>query len=162
MLNAAAWLEELGLAQYAEVFAEQAIDFEIVPALTEADLEKLGMPLSHRRRMLQAIGALAGTTAAKTDQAHIALPRSSAQRRQATMLVCDLVGSTALASAAGLLTSHACAAPSGQAEFIYRRMNPIICRTGEGDGRWSTWDGRWRQLGHCQPCERGRPRCASH
>jgi hypothetical protein len=95
MLKAAAWLEE--------VFAEQAIDFEIVPTLTESDLEKLGMPLSHRRRMLQAIGALAGTTAAKTDQAHIALPRSSAQRRQATMLVCDLVGSTALAPPRGSL-----------------------------------------------------------
>jgi predicted ATPase/class 3 adenylate cyclase len=98
MLSVAAWLEELGLAQYAEIFAEQAIDFEIVPALTEADLEKLGMPLGHRRRMLQAIGALAGTTAAKTDQAHIAPPCSSAERRQLTMLFCDLVGSTALAS----------------------------------------------------------------
>jgi SAM domain (Sterile alpha motif) len=44
MIHTAAWLEELRLRQYAEAFAEQAIDFEIVPALNDADLEKLGIP----------------------------------------------------------------------------------------------------------------------
>jgi class 3 adenylate cyclase/predicted ATPase len=99
MNSAAAWLEELGLAQYAAVFGEQAIDFGVVPTLTEVDLEKLGIPLGHRKRMLKAIGRLAGAVrAADTDQAHTARPRTSAERRQLTMLFCDLVGSTALAS----------------------------------------------------------------
>jgi SAM domain (Sterile alpha motif) len=42
MTRAAAWLEELGLGQYAQVFAEQSIDFGIISDLTEVDLEKLG------------------------------------------------------------------------------------------------------------------------
>jgi SAM domain (Sterile alpha motif) len=99
MTSAAAWLEELGLAQYAEVFAEQAIDFGVISDLTEVDLEKLGIPLGHRRRMLKAIGAFAGAArAADTDQAPVAPPRLSAERRQLTVPFCDLVGSTALAS----------------------------------------------------------------
>jgi hypothetical protein len=99
MTSAAAWLEELGLAQYAEVFAEQAIDFEVISDLTEVDLEKLGIPLGHRKRMLKAIVALAGAArAADNGQAHVAPPRLSAERRQLTVLFCDLVGSTALAS----------------------------------------------------------------
>jgi hypothetical protein len=93
MTSAAAWLEELGLAQYAEVFAEQAIDFGVISDLTEVDLEKLGIPLGHRRRMLKAIGAFAGAArAADTDQAPVAPPRLSAERRQLTVPFCDLVG----------------------------------------------------------------------
>jgi hypothetical protein len=99
MCRAAAWLEELGLGQYAQVFAEQSIDFSIISDLTEGDLEKLGILLGHRKRMLKAIAALAGTNrAADTDQASFAPPHSSPERRQPTLLFCDLVGSTALAS----------------------------------------------------------------
>jgi class 3 adenylate cyclase/predicted ATPase len=99
MTFAAAWLKELGVAQYAEVFAEHAIDFGVISNLTEVDLEKLGIPFGHRKRMLKAIGALAGAMrAADTAQCPIAPPRPSAERRQLTILFCDLVGSTALAS----------------------------------------------------------------
>jgi class 3 adenylate cyclase len=99
MTGASAWLEELGLGQYAQVFAEQSIDFSVISDLTEGDLEKLGIPLSHRKRMLKAIGALAGANrAADTDQASVAPPRLSPERRQLTLLFCDLVGSAALAS----------------------------------------------------------------
>jgi class 3 adenylate cyclase/predicted ATPase len=98
MIRTAAWLEELGLGQYAKAFAEQAIDFEIVPALSDADLEKLGIPLGHRKRILKAIAALAGATAAATDHAPIAARRSFPERRQLTVLFCDVVDSTALAS----------------------------------------------------------------
>ena len=99
MTRTAAWLEELGLGQYAQVFAEQSIDFGVISDLTEVDLEKLGIPLGHRKRMLKAIGALAGANrAADTDQAFVAPPRLSPERRQLTLLFCDLVGSTALAS----------------------------------------------------------------
>ena len=54
----ATWLDGLGLAQYATVFAENAIDLDILPDVTEADLEKLGVALGHRKRILRAIAAL--------------------------------------------------------------------------------------------------------
>jgi hypothetical protein len=90
----ATWLEGLGLAQYASAFAENAIDIDTLPDLTETDLEKLGVALRHRKRMLRAIAALSGVTA----RAPAALqPQSEAERRQVTVLFCDLVGSMALA-----------------------------------------------------------------
>jgi hypothetical protein len=96
MTRAAAWLEELGVGQYAQVFAKQSTAFGVISDLTEVDLEKPGIPFGHRKRMFKAIGALAGASrAADSDQATIAPPRPSAERRQLTMLFCDLVGSTA-------------------------------------------------------------------
>ena len=92
------WLDEIGLAQYANAFAENAIDFEILPDVTEADLEKLGVALGHRKRILRAIAALSGARPADAAPATApALPQSEAERRQLTVLFCDLVGSTALA-----------------------------------------------------------------
>jgi putative ABC transport system substrate-binding protein len=84
MTRAAAWLEELGLGQYAQVFAKQST--AVISDLTEVDLEKPGIPFGHRKRMLKAIGTLAGANrAADTDQATIAPPHSSPERRQLTM-----------------------------------------------------------------------------
>ena len=91
------WLDEIGLAQYANAFAENAIDFEILPDVTEADLEKLGVALGHRKRILRAIAALSGATAVAPARGP-ALPQSEPERRQLTVLFCDLVGSTALAA----------------------------------------------------------------
>ena len=54
----AAWLEALGLAQYAATFEKNAIDMEILPELTDSDLEKLNVVLGHRKRMLKAIAGL--------------------------------------------------------------------------------------------------------
>jgi class 3 adenylate cyclase/predicted ATPase len=90
------WLGGIGLSQYATVFVENAIDFEILADVTEADLEKLGVPLGHRKRILRAIAAL---PAASLGPIHstTSLPQSKAERRQVTVLFCDLVGSTALA-----------------------------------------------------------------
>ena len=76
----AAWLEEIGLGQYATVFAENAIDLDVLPDVTETDLEKLGVALGHRKRILRAIAALSGPTAA------LSLPQSEAERRQLTVL----------------------------------------------------------------------------
>jgi class 3 adenylate cyclase/predicted ATPase len=89
------WLDGIGLAQYATVFVESAIDFEILPDVTEADLEKLGVALGHRKRILRAIAALSGGSLAPAGNAPLA--QSKAERRQVTVLFCDLVGSTALA-----------------------------------------------------------------
>ena len=91
----ATWLDGLGLAQYATVFAENAIDLDILPDVTEADLEKLGVALGHRKRILRAITALTSGNSAQTASAP--LPHPEAERRQMTVLFCDLVGSTALA-----------------------------------------------------------------
>src|SRR5262249_3823000 len=94
----AAWLDEIGLGQYATVFAENAIDLEVLPDVTETDLEKLGVALGHRKRILRAIAALSGATAAAAaPSAALSLPQSEAERRQLTVLFCDLVGSSALA-----------------------------------------------------------------
>jgi hypothetical protein len=56
------WLEGIGLAQYATVFAENAVDLDILPDVTEADLERLGVALGDRKRMLRAIAALSGAS----------------------------------------------------------------------------------------------------
>ena len=52
----AAWLEGLGLGQYAGVFAENGVDLDALPLLTDGDLEQLGVLLGHRRRLLKALG----------------------------------------------------------------------------------------------------------
>jgi hypothetical protein len=58
------WLEEIGLGQYATVFAENAVDLDVLPDLTETDLERLGVALGDRKRILRAIAALSGATPA--------------------------------------------------------------------------------------------------
>jgi class 3 adenylate cyclase len=93
------WLDEIGLGQYATVFAENAIDLDVLPDVTETDLERLGVALGHRKRILRAIAARSGATPAAAAPATApAVPQSEAERRQLTVLFCDLVGSTALAA----------------------------------------------------------------
>ena len=48
------WLEKLGMSEYAKAFAENRIDFSVLPDLTDQDLEKLGVLLGDRRKMLRA------------------------------------------------------------------------------------------------------------
>jgi class 3 adenylate cyclase len=95
-----AWLAELGLAKYAEVFSSNAIDLDVVRELTDADLKDLGVgAMGDRKRLLRAIASLAtakmpsvagGTTAGPSP--------TDAERRQVTVMFSDLVGSTALAA----------------------------------------------------------------
>ena len=58
MQQIADWLERLGMSEYAECFAENRIDFSVLPDLTDQDLEKLGVVLGDRRKMLRAISNL--------------------------------------------------------------------------------------------------------
>ena len=93
------WLGELGLEQYASAFQENAIDATVLPSLTAEDLKDLGVSLvGHRRRLLDAIAALsaAAPAAARTAPAHDTPMQADAARRQLTVMLCDLVGSTAL------------------------------------------------------------------
>ena len=96
------WLEELGLSQYVEVMAGQDIDFRSLDYLTEDDLKELGFSIGHRRRMLAAIRARmtdSGDDQATPvddmgDQEPTATDPGHAERRQLTVMFCDLVGST--------------------------------------------------------------------
>ena len=95
----AEWLAKIGLERYAPAFADNDIDVSVLPHLTDADLEKIGVSLGHRRKMLAAISELVGTVQAPPQPA-IPEPktRDSAERRQVTVMFSDLVGSTALSA----------------------------------------------------------------
>jgi class 3 adenylate cyclase len=96
----AKWLEKLGLAQYAQRFAENGIDFSVLRHLTDQDLKEVGVLLGHRRKMLAAIAELVGAAPATLQPtAEIEpKPQENAERRQLTVMFCDLVGSTALSA----------------------------------------------------------------
>jgi class 3 adenylate cyclase/predicted ATPase len=93
------WLKILGMSEYAVRFAENGIDISVLSHLTDQDLKDIGVLLGHRRKMLAAIAELARTVSAAPQPALAdAKPEAFAERRQLTVLFCDLVGSTALAS----------------------------------------------------------------
>jgi class 3 adenylate cyclase len=96
MQQIAEWLKKLGMSEYAERFAEEDIDLELLPELTDQDFERLGVSVGHRRKMLRAIRGCAGIPAATPPPAPI--PQDRAERRQLTVMLCDLVGSTALST----------------------------------------------------------------
>jgi class 3 adenylate cyclase/predicted ATPase len=98
MHGIADWLGSIGLEEYAQRFAENAIDLSAARRLTEQDLQNLGIPGQHRREMLSAIARLNDTAAVRSPTATDALPRSDAERRQLTIMFCDIVGSSALAA----------------------------------------------------------------
>jgi len=98
MQRIADWLKKFGTSEYAERFAENDIEIDIIPQLTDHDLERLGVSLGHRRRVLRAIRELAGSpqAAGQTAAAVSPAPHDGAERRQLTVMFCDLVGSTAV------------------------------------------------------------------
>ena len=93
------WLKALGMFEYTERFAENGIDVSVLRHLTDQDLKDIGVLLGHRRKLLAAIAELPGTVPAEPQPAFTeSKPHDVAERRQLTVLFCDLVGSTALAS----------------------------------------------------------------
>src|SRR5262249_20844336 len=98
-MDVGGWLRNLGLGQYEALFRASEIDADILPELTEIDLEKLGVPLGHRKRLLRAISGLtAAETLAAPSASTGAKPHDAAERRQLTVMFCDLAGSTALST----------------------------------------------------------------
>ena len=93
MQQIADWLQKLGLGQYAQCFAENGIDASVLHYLTDQDLEKIGVLLGHRRKMLAAIAELHGTTPLTPERGAVE-PKSaeSAERRQVTVMFCGLGG----------------------------------------------------------------------
>ena len=94
------WLRGLGLQHYLAAFRDNAIDAEILPELTDADLEKIGVVLGHRKRLLKAIATLAAPAPVvkATPVGSARSPGDGAERRHLTVMFCDLVGSTALSA----------------------------------------------------------------
>jgi class 3 adenylate cyclase len=91
-----AWLQDLGLERYASAFRENEIDAEVLTELSEADLATLGLPLGPRRKLLKAIAGLRQD--GLPSPAPVSATAQEAERRQLTVMFCDLVGSTALAA----------------------------------------------------------------
>ena len=102
MQQIADWLDTLGLGQYAQRFAENYIDAGVLRDLTDQDLEKIGIPLGHRKKLLRAIRELVDASPATAKLQPTAAPeprpRDDAERRQLTVMFTDLVGSTALST----------------------------------------------------------------
>jgi class 3 adenylate cyclase len=93
------WLEQIGLGRYAPVFDEHEITLDLLPDLTETDIDKLALPIGPRRRLILAIHSLDGASDSHAAAAPVAAAPGTieAERRQLTVMFCDLVGSTALA-----------------------------------------------------------------
>jgi hypothetical protein len=100
-MDIAAWLRDLGLARYERVFRENEVDADLLPELTETDLVTLGLPFGPRKKLLKAIAALR-ESALPSSVAEAPVPAAArpaeAERRQLTVMFCDLVGSTALSA----------------------------------------------------------------
>src|SRR6516225_11013291 len=92
------WLASIGLSEYAQRFADNAIDLSVIRDLTEQDLKDLGVLLGHRRRILRAIAAVDTGAPAPTETVIEQGSRHEAERRHLTVMICDLVGSTALSA----------------------------------------------------------------
>jgi class 3 adenylate cyclase/predicted ATPase len=107
-MDIAVWLEAMGLGQYAKPFVDNDVDLDALRYLTDQDLKELGVSLGNRRKMLAAIAAL-GDAAAMSQgaaarpalppapESHV-LEHGPAERRQVTVMFCDLVGSTAMSA----------------------------------------------------------------
>ena len=100
-MDIAAWLQGLGLERYVPAFRDNEIDWEVLPKLTSEDLKEIGVAaVGHRRKLLDAIaalGAMVPNPAVMAAPSDVPAP-TDAERRQLTVMFCDLVGSTALST----------------------------------------------------------------
>jgi class 3 adenylate cyclase len=109
------WLRSLGLERYEAAFRENAIDADVLQDLTDQDLERLGVLLGHRRKLLRAIAALDGppgtmpapvpasawppiTPTATAPAISASIQPAAGERRYLTVVFCDLVGSTCISA----------------------------------------------------------------
>src|SRR6266404_6035084 len=98
-MDVADWLRRLGLEQYEPAFRANEIDARVLPSLTAEDLKDLGVGLvGHRRRLLDAIAALSSPLPSPPPLAGEGRVGAEAERRQLTVMFCDLVGSTELST----------------------------------------------------------------
>src|SRR6516165_4493505 len=118
MQQIADWLGKLGMSEYAQLFAQNRIDFSVLPDLTDQHLKDLQLPLGDRLKMLRAIRELSGaipqspkTASVEPESQSIVVRRDAApvqvgaraanvagERRYVTVMFCDLVGSTSISA----------------------------------------------------------------
>jgi class 3 adenylate cyclase/predicted ATPase len=99
-MDIAVWLQNLGLERYVPAFRDNDVDGEVLPELTADDLISIGVTsVGHRRKLLAAIALLGAAPLAAPLMAPRDAPApADAERRQLTVMFCDLVGSTALSA----------------------------------------------------------------
>jgi SAM domain (Sterile alpha motif) len=151
-MDVSTWLRDLGLENYVQAFQAHDIDAEVLPRLTADDLTALGITsIGHRRKLLDAIAALDQGWGPAAAAAPAAGQRVEAERRQLTVLFCDLVGSTELAARLD---------PEDLREVI-RRPAPTWSA-----GMRGTWPGSWgtaswrSSAGHARTKTMPSARCA--
>jgi class 3 adenylate cyclase len=101
MMDIGGWLKGLGLERYEQAFRDNAINWAVLPKLTADDLRDIGVvAVGHRRMLLEAIAALGASAAITTPTAAVSAVSAAAEaeRRQLTVMFCDLVGSTPLST----------------------------------------------------------------
>jgi class 3 adenylate cyclase len=101
------WLRTLGLERYATVFRENNVSTEVLPGLTAEDLKELGVTsVGHRRQLLNAVARLRdnsdlnqrGSTIGPDDDVPVRSRQSAGERRQVSVMFCDMMGFTQLSS----------------------------------------------------------------
>jgi class 3 adenylate cyclase/predicted ATPase len=98
------WLGGIGLAQYADAFEVNDIEFDLLGQLDDQMLKDIGVSSAgHRLRIRNAIAKLGPVVTISKDESAPRPPkvseiRDAAERRQVTVMFCDLVGSTALSA----------------------------------------------------------------
>jgi len=99
------WLQELDLGQYATVFEENELELDQLIDLNDEDMKDLGVTvMGHRKKLFRAIKALPAIPAPAMEQSDATAlsqqpaspPVTESERRQLTVMFCDLVGSTEL------------------------------------------------------------------
>jgi class 3 adenylate cyclase/tetratricopeptide (TPR) repeat protein len=106
MMTVVAWLEELGLAEYADVFAANGIDAALLPELNNEDLKDLGVArLADRKRLLKAIEELTPGSSTEGSKPSASVTPAG-EHRQVTVLFADIAGFTRLTSELGAEEIH--------------------------------------------------------
>src|SRR6185437_15137930 len=126
-MDVGTWLASLGLDQYTALFREHEIEADVLAELTDQHLSDLGVPIGHRLRLLRAIGELAREAAPAARRTPGAL-----ERRQLTVLFCDLVGSTELTAQLD---------PEDMADLIRAFQGAVAAAVARFDGHIAKWMG---------------------
>lgn len=127
-MDVGTWLGELGLGQYEAIFRENQIEADLLPELADEHLKELGIPLGHRLRMLRAIRALGDVSRAAPEQNL----KDAAERRELTIMSCDLVGSTALTAQLD---------PEDMADLIRAFHGAVVAAVSRFNGHVAKWMG---------------------
>lgn len=98
MQSVSSWLKSLSLEHYSQVFADNDVDLEVLRILCDKDLQDLGVSFGHRKKLLKAVADLNGAEAIQLAPGPAAASATGGERRQLTVLFCDMVGFTELAS----------------------------------------------------------------